>query len=169
MAKAGSAFESITLNGRNFTCDSESEPEVDLTTYSNETAANTDGTFRIKKTRKVQSISGVEIAIDDFGSGQAGLNYLTKYPVEMVKLDREFCVNYLDEENLKKIYNAFLRGVNAFVDKYNENNSIKLNQVNKHKYSGFWKMVLAKSQIDTAADFCYKEVKEYAFSRSFPY
>ena len=64
MAKAGSAFESITLNGRNFTCDSESEPEVDLTTYSNETAANTDGTFRIKKTRKVQSISGVEIAID---------------------------------------------------------------------------------------------------------
>lgn len=64
MAKAGSAFESITLNGRNFTCDSESEPEVDLTTYSNETAANTDGTFRIKKTRKVQSISGVEIAVD---------------------------------------------------------------------------------------------------------
>ena len=64
MAKAGSAFESITLNGRNFTCDSESEPEVDLTTYSNETAANTDGTFRIKKKRKVQSISGVEIAID---------------------------------------------------------------------------------------------------------
>lgn len=64
MAKAGSAFESITLNGRNFTCDSESEPEVDLTTYSNETAANTDGTFRIKKTRKVQSISGVEIVVD---------------------------------------------------------------------------------------------------------
>ena len=64
MAKAGSAFESITLNGRNFTCDSESKPEVDLTTYSNETAANTDGTFRIKKTRKVQSISGVEIVVD---------------------------------------------------------------------------------------------------------
>lgn len=64
MAKAGSAFESITLNGRNFTCDSESEPEVDLTKYSNETAANTDGTFRVKKTRKVQSISGVKIAVD---------------------------------------------------------------------------------------------------------
>ena len=64
MAKAGSAFESITLKGRNFTCDSESEPEVDLTKYSNETAASTDGTFRIKKTRKVQSISGVEIAVN---------------------------------------------------------------------------------------------------------
>lgn len=64
MAKAGSAFESITLDGRNFTCDSESEPEVDLTKYSNETAANTDGTFRVKKTRKVQSISGVEIAVN---------------------------------------------------------------------------------------------------------
>ena len=64
MAKAGSAFESITFKGRNFTCDSESEPEVDLTAYSNETAANTNGTFRIKKTRKVQSISGVTISID---------------------------------------------------------------------------------------------------------
>lgn len=63
MAKAGSAFESITLNGRNFTCDSESEPEVDLSAYLNETAANTDGTFRVKKTRKVQSISGVEIVV----------------------------------------------------------------------------------------------------------
>ncbi|MBQ9238456.1 MAG: hypothetical protein IJ191_03965 [Treponema sp.] len=64
MAKAGSAFESITLNGRNFSCDSESEPEVDLSEYTNETAANTDGTFRIKKTRKVQSISNVEITVD---------------------------------------------------------------------------------------------------------
>ncbi len=39
------------------------------------------------------------------------------------------------EENLKKVYNAFLRGVNAFVDKYNENNSIKLNQVNYSRWT----------------------------------
>lgn len=64
MAKVGSAFESITLNGRRFTCDAESEPEVDLSGFSNETAPNSDGTFRIKKTRKTQSIEGVTIQID---------------------------------------------------------------------------------------------------------
>lgn len=64
MAKVGGAFESITLNGRRFTCDTESEPEVDLSSFSNETAANTDGTFRIKKTRKIQSIESIEIQID---------------------------------------------------------------------------------------------------------
>lgn len=64
MAKVGGAFESITLNGRRFTCDAESEPEIDLSGFSNETAPNSDGTFRIKKTRKIQSIEGVEIQVD---------------------------------------------------------------------------------------------------------
>ena len=78
MAKAGSAFESITLNGRNFTCDSESEPEVDLSAYLNETAANTDGTFRVKKTRKVQSVSGVEIVVDPTLGDLSFINDLQK-------------------------------------------------------------------------------------------
>lgn len=64
MAKVGGAFESITLDGRRFTCDAESEPEVDLTSFSNETAANSDGTFRVKKTRKIQSIESLEIHVD---------------------------------------------------------------------------------------------------------
>lgn len=64
MAKVGGAFESITLKGRRFTCDAESEPEVDLSGFSNETAPNSDGTFRIKKTRKIQTIEGVEIQVD---------------------------------------------------------------------------------------------------------
>lgn len=44
---------------------------------------------------------GVKIAIDDFGSGQAGLNYLIKYPVEMVKIDRSFCLQYLQEDKVE--------------------------------------------------------------------
>ncbi|MBP5696925.1 MAG: hypothetical protein J6X11_09830 [Treponema sp.] len=62
--KAGSAFESITLNSRNFSCDAECEPEVDLSVFSNETASNSDGTFRVKKTRKVQSIESLTISVD---------------------------------------------------------------------------------------------------------
>lgn len=64
MAAVGGAFESITLNGRRFSCDAESEPEVDLSSFSNETVANSDGTFRVKKTRKIQSIEGIEIQVN---------------------------------------------------------------------------------------------------------
>lgn len=42
----------------------------------------------------------IHTAIDDFGSGYAGLSYLTKYRVEFVKLDRHFCVKYLNSEGL---------------------------------------------------------------------
>lgn len=62
--KAGGAFESIVLNGRQFSCDAESEPEVDINDYENEVKPNSDGTFRISKTRKVNSIEGLTISIN---------------------------------------------------------------------------------------------------------
>jgi EAL domain-containing protein (putative c-di-GMP-specific phosphodiesterase class I) len=33
---------------------------------------------------------GVRIAVDDFGTGYAGLSYLTRLPVDVVKIDRSF-------------------------------------------------------------------------------
>ena len=59
----------------------------------------------------------------------------------------EINLNYLDEESLKKVSNAFLRGVNAFVDKYNENNSIKLNQVNMGEYRNKLKTLLGNKEM----------------------
>lgn len=50
---------------------------------------------------------GIHTAIDDFGSGHAGLSYLTKYHVDMVKLDRQFCMKYLTDEGLP-IFNAIV-------------------------------------------------------------
>ncbi|PKL00317.1 MAG: hypothetical protein CVV56_06985 [Tenericutes bacterium HGW-Tenericutes-1] len=50
---------------------------------------------------------GIHTAIDDFGSGHAGLSYLTKYHVEMVKLDRQFCIKYLTDQGLP-IFNAIV-------------------------------------------------------------
>lgn len=51
---------------------------------------------------------GIKISIDDFGSGQAGLNYLMKYPVEMVKIDRAFCSQYLQDGKVQ-IFEAIVR------------------------------------------------------------
>src|SRR5690606_6444958 len=51
----------------------------------------------IAKTKQL----GIKIAIDDFGSGQAGLNYLTDYDVDMVKFDRHFCTKYLTDDKIE--------------------------------------------------------------------
>jgi diguanylate cyclase (GGDEF)-like protein len=51
---------------------------------------------------------GIQTALDDFGSGQAGLNYMTKYQVSMVKLDKGFSDLYLDEIGLP-IFNTIVK------------------------------------------------------------
>lgn len=50
---------------------------------------------------------GIKIALDDFGSGQASLNYLMKYPLELVKLDRSFSRRYLNNDKLD-IFNTII-------------------------------------------------------------
>lgn len=71
---------------------------------------------------------GIKIALDDFGSGQAGLNYLTKYPLQMVKLDRAFSLNYLSEEILdtyRMLVNfAFLLGLKVLAEGIEEEGQI---------------------------------------------
>lgn len=45
--------------------------------------------------------TGFKLALDDFGSGQAGLDYLTKYRLEVVKLDKSIALKYLNEDKLE--------------------------------------------------------------------
>ena len=43
---------------------------------------------------------GFKIAIDDFGSGNASLDYLVNYPLSLVKLDRNFIKRYLNKDSM---------------------------------------------------------------------
>lgn len=51
---------------------------------------------------------GIKTAIDDFGSGQAGINYMTNFKVDIVKFDKSFSDKYLTEESME-IYHTILK------------------------------------------------------------
>jgi len=73
----------------------------------------TESTIVDNRSATIQTLSemkklGIKTAIDDFGSGQAGINYMTNFKVDMVKFDKSFSDKYLTEKNLK-IYHTLLK------------------------------------------------------------
>ena len=51
---------------------------------------------------------GVRLAIDDFGTGYSSLNHLRRFPVDIVKIDREFTSMIEDAEDVPVILRALL-------------------------------------------------------------
>jgi diguanylate cyclase (GGDEF)-like protein/PAS domain S-box-containing protein len=51
---------------------------------------------------------GISIAVDDFGTGYSSLAYLTRFPVNKLKIDRSFIANVLSDEQNKKIAHAII-------------------------------------------------------------
>lgn len=51
---------------------------------------------------------GIRIAIDDFGTGYSSLSYLSRYPVDLVKIDRSFVQNMVGESQNRSVVQAII-------------------------------------------------------------
>ena len=67
--------------------------------------ANPDQTLKLLK--ELRS-SGVRVAIDDFGTGYSSLNYLSKLPIDRLKIDRSFVSSSLSDANSAVIIEAVI-------------------------------------------------------------
>ena len=68
--------------------------EVEIT----ESTTMNDPEKAIIKLNKVRS-EGISIALDDFGTGFSSLSHLLRFPIDILKVDRDFVINILTHKN----------------------------------------------------------------------
>jgi EAL domain-containing protein (putative c-di-GMP-specific phosphodiesterase class I) len=57
---------------------------------------------------------GCQVALDDFGAGYGGFNYLKRLPVSYIKIDREFVRDLRDELSSQHVISAVVNLAKAF-------------------------------------------------------
>jgi diguanylate cyclase (GGDEF)-like protein/PAS domain S-box-containing protein len=67
-----------------------------------------DDNPRVRRVLEAFQILGITIAIDDFGTGYSALNYLSRFPIDVLKIDRSF-VRGIDSDSRKAgLVNVFM-------------------------------------------------------------
>lgn len=73
-----------------------------------ETTIINDDDFHIIDTIKLLSNAGVKIALDDFGSGYTKVSYISKIPVDRIKIDKSYIDNINTNHNDATIVKAII-------------------------------------------------------------
>lgn len=157
---------SINLSPRIFaTKDNSLERWLDLVQQASKTLDVTiEITERllVKDTQKVLEVLntlkswGVSIAIDDFGTGYSSLSYLTKFPIDILKIDRSFIMNLGDDRKYDALTEAVVglsRKLSLTVIAEGVETEVQLNYLKQ------WKCHLAQGY------YFSKPVDEIAFSK----
>ncbi len=56
---------------------------------------------------------GFKVAIDDFGTGFSSINYLRRYPVDIVKIDKSFVANILSSQQDRTLFDVLVQMAKA--------------------------------------------------------
>jgi diguanylate cyclase (GGDEF)-like protein/excisionase family DNA binding protein len=56
---------------------------------------------------------GVRLFLDDFGTGYSSLNHVKRFPIEAIKVDREFCSGVVEDEGDRHILRAIVSMASA--------------------------------------------------------
>jgi EAL domain-containing protein (putative c-di-GMP-specific phosphodiesterase class I) len=51
---------------------------------------------------------GIRVAVDDFGSGYSSLNYLTRLPINTLKIDKSFIDNLIDDDSNRVVVKSII-------------------------------------------------------------
>lgn len=87
---------------------------------------------------------GVSIALDDFGTGYSSLNYLTRLPIDILKIDRSFIVDILHNEKVRCIVENIIElshklGIEVIAEGVENFEQVKvLKEINCDKIQGYY-------------------------------
>ena len=105
VGKLGAAIKKSGIDPRNL--------KIEMT----ETSLMRDPMLARKKMEQLKlRHPGLSIAIDDFGTGYSSLSYLSDFPVDLLKIDRSFVLNFRREQNARIINTIIALAKNLRLD-----------------------------------------------------
>lgn len=70
--------------------------------------------MKIHHSLQMLSEMGIKIALDDFGKGYSSISYLQQYPIDTIKIDRQFATTLVQDKKTQSVVRSVLFMANEF-------------------------------------------------------